>query len=226
MLVSFKKSLLMLLVLTPFNAWAQNMPIEMIASNQTSPPSMRGIYGTVGYWDVDDWTGNDGTGLGRLYEGLGTHQISPNHQGGGDMASLGVDMSNLHKITDLNIHASNDSVRSVRYELLQRHQGGDVVFTNSSSTEYIVGIWDVDGGGGYGNDRSSGSYAMTLSATLGTRSADRKLVNLFLIASNRKSPTLKEGYEIIGYWDVDKGGARGTDDSSGSYMMTLLAKWN
>lgn len=213
------------LFFSPVTTWAQNMPIEMKASDQRTPPSMSQNYGIIGYWDVDDWVGNNGTGIGVIYSGVGTHQKNTPGTGGTYMAALGIDMSNLHKITDLTTNASNNSVESIRRSLLQSNPNADVLYSKGN-TEYIVGVWDVDGGGGYGNDGSFGTYAMTLTARLGSQPSDRKLVDLFLIASKKKTPTLKERYEVIGYWDVDNGGARGTDGSSGSYMMTLLAKWN
>lgn len=220
------KAFLVILLFSPVMTSAQSMPIEMIASGQRSPPTMNGNYGVIGYWDVDDWSGNNGTGLEAIYAGLGTHQIKVKGIGGGYMAALGVKMSDLYRVTDLKATASDKSVEAIRRKLLLTNPGVDVIYTNAAKTEYIVGIWDVDGGGGYGNDGSSGTYAMTLTARLGTASSDRKLVDLYLIASKKKTPTLKEGYEVVGYWDVDKGGARGTNGSSGSYMMTLLAKWN
>lgn len=218
--------LLAILLLSPAAIWAQNMPIEMKASGNSTPPIMNGNYGVIGYWDVDDWVGNDGSGIGVIYSGLGTHQIKLKGTGGTYMAALGINMPDLHRITDLRTNVSNSSVESIRRRLLLNNPKAEVIYTNNAKTEYIVGIWDVDGGGGYGNDGSFGTYAMTLTARLGTKSSDRKLVDLFLIASDKKTPTLKEGYEVVGYWDVDKGGSRGTDGSSGKYMMTLLAKWN
>lgn len=220
------KAILAVLLLNPVTAWAQNMPIEMVASNQATAPAMGGNYDVIGYWDVDDWVGNNGSGLETIYSGVGTHQLKPRAVGGTYMAALGINMSDLSRITDLRTTASNDSVEGLRYNILQNNPGADVVFTNAAKTEYVVGIWDVDDGGGFGNDGSRGIYAMTLTARLGTRSSDRKLVDLFLIASNKRHPALKEGYEVVGYWDVDNGGARGTSRSSGAYMMTLLAKWH
>lgn len=228
------KTISVALLSVPMMAGAQNMPIEMVASNQKSAPSMGGRYGIIGYWDVDDSRGNSSSSgfasstLGAAYSGLGTHQMMPDPNVsaiGGYMASLGVNPSELHKVSALTLHASNTSVTAVRKQLTTGlHQQG-VVFRYGENVEYIVGVWDVDGGGGYGNDGSKGSYAMTLAATLGQNASARKLVDLFMIASENKSPTLKTGYELVGYWDVDGGGSRGTDGSKGRYMMTLLAKW-
>lgn len=219
-------AILAVFLVNPETASAQDMPIEMKASNKSAPPILNRKYGVIGYWDVDDWVGNNGSGIGVIYSGMGTHQIKLRGTGGTYMATLGVNMSELHRITDLRIDASNKSVEVIRRRLLLNNPNADVIYTNGAKTEYIVGVWDVDGGGGHGKNGSFGTYAMTLVARIGTRSTDRKLVDLFLIASDKKYPTLKSGYEVVGYWDVDSGGSRGTDGSRGRYMMTLLAKWN
>lgn len=219
------KAFVAIFLVTPVTTWAQNMPIEMKASSERTPPIMAGNYKVIGYWDVDDFSGNNGGKLGPYYSSMGTHPIS-NPSRGTYMATLGANMSDLNRITDLSTTVSNNSVEGMVLPLIQGNSNADLIYTDNARTEYIVGIWDVDGGGGRGNDGSFGTYAMKLTARLGTRVSDRKLMDLQLVASNNKNPTLKKGYEVIGYWDVDKGGSRGTDGSKGHYMMTLLAKWD
>ena len=66
---------------------------------------------------------------------------------------------------------------------------------------------------------------MTLEATFRSRESQRKLLDLILVASNKKGPSILKGYDLIGYWDVDEGGSQGTNGSRGHYMLALLAKW-
>lgn len=222
---SFGKALLAIFIVCPATTWAQNLPIELKTSDDPVPPIMNSSYQIIGSWDVDDWVGNNATGISVLYSGVGTHQKGAPGTGGTYMAALGIDRSNLYLISELTTTVSDKSVESIRQLLLKSAPNTDV-FYSKGNAGYIVGVWDVDGGGGYGNDGSFGKYAMTLTAQFSTQSSDRKLNDLFLVASNDKTPAKRNGYEVVGYWDVDNGGARGTDGSSGSYMMTLLAKWN
>lgn len=55
------------------------------------------------------------------------------------------------------------------------------------------------------------------------------LVDVQLRASSDSIPPIGvRGYELIGYWDVDSvvaNASRGTDGSTGHYMMSMFAKW-
>jgi hypothetical protein len=55
-------------------------------------------------------------------------------------------------------------------------------------------------------------------------SAINCITDIQLIASNSSKPPSVPGYGLIGYWDVDGGGARGTYGSTGAYMTGLYVK--
>lgn len=56
-------------------------------------------------------------------------------------------------------------------------------------------------------------------------SAVKCVTDIQLMASNSSNPPAPPGgYRLIGYWDVDRGGARGTDGSTGAYMAGLYVK--
>ncbi|MCP4049732.1 MAG: discoidin domain-containing protein [bacterium] len=85
-----------------------------------------------------------------------------------------------------------------------------------------IGHWDVDREGAVGTFGTSGHYMMSL---LLSEEDNFDIEDLMLIASNLPhAPDTPDGYVLIGYWDVDKEGAVGTDGSSGHYMMGLYAK--
>lgn len=217
-------------------------PIVMKVSDSKHPPIHKGHYEQIGYWDVDDLVGNGGSGSSfdvnslsttirtQSCSGIGTYNSS-NPTCGSYMASMAIDRAGLGQITELTITASDNTVWKI-FNTFRKSRPTDrflnerLQYNNNNLKEYIVGIWDVDGGGGFGQNGSKGKYGMTLSAKLRKNNTDRRLEDLKLIASNNKGPAVLSGYDLVGYWDVDKGGARGTDNSKGSYMMTLLAKWS
>lgn len=212
-------------------ARAAEVPIVMIASDSKIPPLLGKNYILIGYWDMDDKEGNKKSRIRDFrpwitFDGSNHPGGSSTHpsddRGGGYMASLGIDRRILGLVTELKINVSNKSSNSRNFVY---NKDDDLYYKNGTTNEYLIGAWDVDGGGGYGNDGSYGKYMLTLSARLRENSTDRQLDDLMLVASNKKTPASKSGYEVIGYWDVDKGGSQGTDGSKGSYMMTLLAKW-
>ena len=54
----------------------------------------------------------------------------------------------------------------------------------------------------------------------------RFLSDLILVASNKSTPDNQNkpaGYELVGYWDVDKGGATGAKNSTGNNVMAMYA---
>lgn len=103
-----------------------------------------------------------------------------------------------------------------------------------------LGYWDVDSGGGYGTDGSYGKFMMgmyvldkaKLSTTAGCdANTVTDIEDIKLIASSRSNvdPLWQSqyglwGYQLIGYWDVDKGGAVGASGSSGANKMFMYAK--
>lgn len=209
-------SALAFLALNPLRVAALDKPIVLITSSSKNPPAAGSGHRSIGYWDVDDYDGNGG---GRTWSSIfppykfdGSNHIASqgtNGRSGHYMATQSVNPRSLDQITNLRLLVDDKVLKQ----------------TSVSSNEYVVGWWDIDGGGGHGSDGSSGSRFMTLLAEYGTGSSGRKLLDLQLVASNRKTPASKSGYQMVGFWDVDKGGSGGTDGSTGSYMMTLLAKW-
>lgn len=227
---SLKYLILLVPMLFTVQAMAEDLPIVMKISHGKLPPVHSENYITIGYWDVDDFKGNkgnNGTGLGTRFASRGTYVPDDRYSRPGTyMTSMGIDRKLLGSITSLSTTVSNKSVVNVWNKLKRASTDKKVLYKSSSKVEYLVGIWDVDGGGGYGSDGSFGKYAMTLHAKFSKERSDRKLEDLILLASNKKGPTSKPGYVVIGYWDVDSGGSQGTDGSTGKYMMTLLAKWS
>lgn len=226
----FKQLVLVIPLFFPIYASGEDLPIMMRASNGASPPVLPDTFVTIGHWDVDDFSGNGGGGVGFPVKFDGDIHVGSKGtcgESGHYMISLGIDKNTLGKVKKLTLTASSKK-RNI-YDLVgfsERDKTKNcALFNNASRAEYLVGVWDVDGGGGYGNNGTSGDYFMVLTAELGDGNSGRKLKDLILIASNKKSATLRAGYELVGYWDVDKGGSKGTDGSTGKYMMTLLAKW-
>lgn len=224
---------LVFLTLNPLRVMAQDKPIVLTVSRSKNPPVAGANHMSIGYWDVDDYDGNGGAGGWTKYlppykfdgdnrtASSGTcYSFSDNHY----MATLAINTRSLSQITNLRLVADYDP-KALKNHTSKAYGNCRVMEANDRG-DYLVGWWDVDGGGGHGSDGSSGSRYLAFFAEYGDSASDRKLLDLQLVASNKKKPALKTGYQIVGYWDVDKGGSRGTDGSTGHYMMTLLAKWD
>lgn len=224
-------STLAFLTLNPLGALAQEKPIILVTSNSKNPPLAGNNHRSVGYWDVDDYDGNGGgrswTKIFPPYKFDGSIRTASQGTCGGAghyMATLTINQNSIGQITNLRIIATSGWQALASYS--HNVYGNCRVWEDNSRNNYVVGWWDVDGGGGVGSDGSSGSRAMALVAEYGVSSSDRRLLDIQLVASSKKTPTFISGYQMVGFWDVDKGGSRGTDGSSGHYMMTLLAKWD
>ncbi|HDN27246.1 MAG TPA: hypothetical protein ENG03_09170 [Thioploca sp.] len=91
-----------------------------------------------------------------------------------------------------------------------------------------IGNWDVDRGGSKGTDGSTGHYMMALytnKAPIG--SLTQCVTDVQLRASSSGTPPSgPAGYTRIGNWDVDAGGSKGTNGSTGHYMMALYTSAN
>lgn len=86
----------------------------------------------------------------------------------------------------------------------------------------LVGHWDVDGGGAWGTDGSTGSFMMGMYVRYSSSETTYCVSNVELRASDSSFPPPgPAGSRLVGFWDVDKGGGQGTDGSRGSYMMAL-----
>lgn len=220
------------LALGPLQVMAQDRPVTMVTSSSKNAPVAGANYTSIGNWDVDDYDGNGGGSAWSLSFmpfkfDTSNHIASQGTCGGGGhyMATLAINPRRLSQISSLKLFATSSWKTEIANYAGSR-DGNCTLLSGDNGASYVVGWWDVDGGGGQGSDGSSGSRAMALVAEYGSSPSSRKLLDLQLIASNHKSPTGKTGYQIVGYWDVDKGGSRGTDGSTGHYMMTLLAKWD
>lgn len=218
----------------PFGASAQNRPLVLITSDSKQPPLAGNDRTAIGYWDADDHFGNRGgfsKKLKNIFSGFdgdihyGSKGTCTERSGLGHyMATLAINPRTINQIMDLSLITDLNS--SILESFAPNVYENCKIMENNSRNNYLVGWWDVDGGGGQGSDGKNVDRVMALTAKFGSSPSDRKLLDLQLVASNRKGPTPKSGYQIVGFWDVDKGGARGTDGSTGSYMMTLLAKWD
>lgn len=92
-----------------------------------------------------------------------------------------------------------------------------------------IGYWDVDDGGAHGTGGTKGDYMAALYVKFEDVVSlnDREYVqDVFLTASDRSTPTSPNsgGFHNIGYWDVDDGGALGTNGSRGDYMMGMYIR--
>lgn len=216
------------LAITPLRVIAQERPIVLTASSSKNAPVADSGYVSIGYWDVDDYDGNGGGSAWRIWP-PGIKFDSSNHTAsigtcntrGHYMATLAINPRTLEQITNLRLLADDDYFTQKSYSYGNCSSQGA-----NARDDYLVGAWDIDGGGGHGSDLSSGTRFMSLYAEYGVGSSDRRLLDLQLVASNNRAPASKSGYEVVGYWDVDRGGSGGTDGSNGHYMMTLLAKWS
>ena len=89
----------------------------------------------------------------------------------------------------------------------------------------LVGYWDVDKGGSHGTGGTTGEYMMALYVKMGDISSVRglRIGELMLTSSDNSTPVAPNGpgraYTNIGYWDVDKGGAVGTNGTRGSCQV-------
>ena len=165
--------------------------VGLVATNEGGEPPA--LYSIpLGYWDVDGG-GSYGTEGER-----GTYNMG-----------LSVERGHVGCIEDVRLIASES-------DSPPPSPGEDWV---------LVGNWDVDGDGGVGVDnRSEGAFMMGLYVKPAVAGAGggRVLTDLLLAASNSSQPfpTLR-GYERVGYWDVDGGGSRAADGSTGHHMMTM-----
>lgn len=173
----------------------------LVASNDSSAPKGPDGYDLVGYWDVDKG-GSHGTG--------GTT--------GEYMMALYVKMGDISSVRGLRIGEL----------MLTSSDNSTPVAPNGPGRAYTnIGYWDVDKGGAVGTNGTRGSYMSGLYArqTSGIVVSEFYISSVFLTASDKDFPILPghdSNWHMIGYWDVDAGGAVGTDGSKGSYMMGLF----
>lgn len=226
-----KIAVLGLLALAPQQVLAQDKPIILITSDSKNAPVAGRNHQSIGYWDVDDYAGNGGGSSWKSWIPLISFDGSNHLRAAGTcstygdyMATLAINQQTIGQIKNLRLLVDDKFTAMSGFV---RNQYGDCkILEARDRSEYLVGFWDIDGGGGQGSDGSSGTHFVALYADYGNGSSDRQLLDLQLIASDNKTPTSKTGYQIVGYWDVDAGGSRGTDGSHGKYMMTLLARWS
>ena len=86
----------------------------------------------------------------------------------------------------------------------------------------LRGYWDVDRGGAVGTGNlSSGAYMTGLYHKSGSTANGMCVSDVQLRASNENPGICLPNYGCQGWWDVDAGGGYSTDNSSGTYMMSL-----
>lgn len=94
----------------------------------------------------------------------------------------------------------------------------------------LVGYWDVDDGGSHGTGGSTGEYMMALYVKMSDvgNIGGVRVGEILLTSSDNKLPIAPHGpgraYTNIGYWDVDDGGAVGTNGSRGEYMTGFYTR--
>lgn len=166
--------------------------IQLRASYSSTPPPGPTGYSLVGYWDVD---------------------------GGGSLGTNGSTGSYM-----MAMYAKYDSAASTATCV----EGVLLVASNESWLPPTIspdftgrGYWDVDGGGGVGGNGVWGHYMMGLYTRSGSVNNGRCIVHAELVASNSSQPPCLPGYNCAGWWDVDRGGGRGTYGSYGSWMMAF-----
>lgn len=87
---------------------------------------------------------------------------------------------------------------------------------------YLLGWWDVDGGESIDSLGRRGHYFMGMYVKLAPPGERGKVTDIRLSVGNRaRPPAAPSGYKLAGWWDVDGGGATGSDGSRGHYMMGL-----
>lgn len=88
-----------------------------------------------------------------------------------------------------------------------------------------LGHWDVGGAGAQGSDGSSGYYMAGMSAKTGAISDGGCIEDVQLrVSDDPNGLTAPAGYQQVATWDPDNGGARGTDGSTGAYIVGLYTK--
>jgi hypothetical protein len=170
--------------------------VVLVASNGSTAPAGPAGYSLVGYWDVD--------------------------KGGaqGTYGTTGSFMSALYVRRQL----PSETSTCVGGLGLYASAGSTVPGSIAPSWTYR-GMWDMDKGGGVGNLNSQWqAYMMGLYTTPAATGQGRCLTDVALYASNGSTPYTPSGFSQVGWWDVDAGGAFGTQGSSGSYVTTLSTK--
>lgn len=173
--------------------------LQLLPSKSRIPPPDPSGYKLIGYWDVDRGgaVGSDRS-TGDYMTGLYYKSETP-----ADMSSCIVDIMLI--------------------------PSGKARPPEPPEGYTLIGYWDVDAGGAhspspYGSPKKN-DYMAGLYVKWGEIQEQHPIVDIQLIASRdpkpRKAP---EGYTLIGYWDVDRGGAVGSDGSTGDYMTGLYVK--
>lgn len=177
-----------------FGETPRSQPLYLLASNDKLPPYISSGTKEIGFWDVDN---------GGSY---GTYTSSHGHY----MMALIARMRNNNfpdNIDDIQLIASDS---------------GEKPDPSAKPGYYLAGWWDVDQGGSKGTDGSTGNYNMSMYVKTSPVGEVGRLKDLLLSAGNDSQPPIVYApYSLIGYWDVDKGGARGTGGSTGTYMVGL-----
>ena len=175
--------------------------VQLRASSSATPPSGPDGYKQIGYWDVDGG-GSKGT------DGSTGHWMMALYA---KRKPVGL-MKKTQCVTDIQLRASSSSTPP------------------SGPNGYkLLGYWDVDGGGANGTDGSTGHWMMAMYANKGRIASGADLIqcvaDVQLTASNTATATPgPSGYKNIGDWDVDAGGSKGTDGSTGHWKMAMYTK--
>jgi len=170
--------------------------IQLTASNTKTPrPGPKG-YTRLGYWDVDGG-GSKGTD-----------------------GSTGHWMMALYANTEKSLTGNSSCVTDVQLRASSSENP-----PKCPAGYKQIGYWDVDAGGSHGTDGSTGHWMMAMYAnTAAISSGTQCVTDVQLTASNTGTPRPgPKGYTHIGDWDVDAGGSKGTDGSTGHWRMALYA---
>jgi hypothetical protein len=87
-----------------------------------------------------------------------------------------------------------------------------------------ISYWDVDKGGGNGTYGSSGHWTMSLALQGDAFPTRIDEIQLLATTSSAIPPMPGPDSYLVGWWDVDKGGARGSDGSHGHWNMAMYVR--
>ena len=187
--------------------------IKLKASYSSSAPSTPNCFKQLGYWDVDSGGGygTDGS-FGKFMMGLYVIDETKLH------TVEGCDPSSVTYIEDIILIASERS----NVDPLWQSQYGLWGYQ-------LIGYWDVDKGGSYGSFGTSGANKtfMYVKPYIEGESTNKIIDIQLRVHNGYSSPDAPgNGYERVGYWDVDGGRgdtlSRGTDGSMGHNKMALF----
>lgn len=171
--------------------------VALMATDQVGAPSLAG-WELAGYWDV--------AGEG----------VDVNRKGSGSMG--------------LFVKKTSDPAACLQTLCLKASDQAD---PGTPPGYARLGMWDADNGGSRGvcgvnvagapRQVTTGSWMLGLYTRYSRDSGAKVIQDIQLTASDAATAaTPPPGYEVMGNWDVDRGGAFGSvNKSTGSYMMTL-----